>query len=82
MLIQSICQSLLVDGLRLLWQSYLGHCLEYTSHAFTALTKSLRFKDNLASLTICHPYQALYWSLLLCTQSAVSTERAVARTGV
>lgn len=60
------------------FDSCLGHCLEYTGHAVSALTKSLYFKSNLESLAICHPTQAFRWPLSPCTQSAVSAEGPVA----
>lgn len=49
-------------------------CLEHTSHSVTALTKSLCFKGNLASLATCHLTQTLWWHLFLCIQSPVTTE--------
>lgn len=39
--------------------SCLGHCLKHIEHDVTALTKSLYFKGNLASLAICHLTQVL-----------------------
>ena len=56
----------------------LRYCLEQTGHAITALTKSLYFKGNPASLAICHPTRVLWWLLFLYTKS-VAIEGSVAR---
>ena len=59
--------------------SCLGHCLKYVGHAVIALTKSLYFKCNSASLAICHSIWAVRWLFFLCIQSAVSAQGSVAR---
>lgn len=41
--------------------SCLGHCLEFRGYAVTALTKSLYFEGNLASLAIYPPPWVLLW---------------------
>lgn len=61
------------------FDSYLGRYLEHIGRADTALTKILYLKGNLASLATHHPMQALQWTLLLCSQSAVSTDVSVAK---
>lgn len=61
---------------RFLWQCF-GHCLEHPGHAIAALIESLSFKSNPASLAIWYLTRALWWSLFLCTQSVVYTERSV-----
>lgn len=55
--------------------SCVGYYLEYTGYKITTLTMSLYFKGNPPFLAMCHPT----WPLLLCTQSAIFTERSVAR---
>ena len=59
--------------------SSLGWYLEHIGRADTALSKILYLKGNLASLATHHPMEALQWTLLLCSRSAVSTGVSVAK---
>lgn len=61
--------------------SYLGHYLEHTGRAFTALTMSQNFKGRQCDILANTPsYWAVWWPLFVCTQSAASTEESVDRT--